>query len=194
MSTNDGDNWLKVNTGLTNSFVACLAVTSATNVMGGATLFAGTENGVFVSGNSGASWTQINSGLTKTDILSSTICGANIFIGTRSGGVWRRSLDDISTSIPREPDGPPVQFYLAQNYPNPFNPVTTISFVIPSRSSVMLKVFDILGKEVETIVNGELSAGNHSYRWDASDFSSGVYFYRVQAGAFAQTRKLLLLK
>jgi hypothetical protein len=79
-------------------------------------------------------------------------------------------------------------------YPNPFNPSTTISFDLPSRSYVTLKMFDILGREVSTIVSEELQAGNYARQWNAANMDSGVFFYRLQAGTYTETRKLLLLK
>ncbi|MCX6137816.1 MAG: T9SS type A sorting domain-containing protein, partial [Ignavibacteriales bacterium] len=96
----------------------------------------------------------------------------------------------------------PSVFELAQNYPNPFNPTTTIRFGIPATSNVVLKIFDIVGKEVVALVNGELSAGYYSYEWNASTKPSGMYFYRMTAAsqsgekreAFTQVRKLLLVK
>ena len=88
----------------------------------------------------------------------------------------------------------PKEYGLSQNYPNPFNPSTNISFSLPSRSFVLLKVFDVLGREITTIVSEELSAGNYSRQWNASNLPSGVYFYRLQAGEFVQTKKLMILK
>jgi len=88
----------------------------------------------------------------------------------------------------------PKEYYLSQNYPNPFNPSTTILFNIPSRYFVSLKVFDIVGREVAEIVSEELSMGFYSRRWNAEKMSSGVYFYRIQAGSFTETKKLILLK
>jgi len=85
-------------------------------------------------------------------------------------------------------------YALYQNYPNPFNPLTTISFTLPSRSFVTLKIFDLLGREVATIVSEELSVGNYSRQWNASNISSGIYFYRLQAGSFIETKKLIFLK
>ena len=83
---------------------------------------------------------------------------------------------------------------LYQNYPNPFNPNTTISFDLPKTSEVSLKVFDILGEELGTLVNDKLSAGSYSYDWDASNLASGVYWYRLQAGHYVKTRKMVLMK
>ncbi len=88
----------------------------------------------------------------------------------------------------------PKKFILYQNYPNPFNPITTISFLIPHESQVTLKVYNTVGEKVVTLVDNFLSAGKHSIDWDASVFSSGLYFYRMQAGEFVETKKLLLVK
>lgn len=87
-----------------------------------------------------------------------------------------------------------IDYTLSQNYPNPFNPTTTISFSLPSRSFVSLKVFDGLGREVAMLLSEELAAGNYTQQWNASGFSNGVYYYRLQAGTYFQTKKLVLLK
>jgi hypothetical protein len=81
-----------------------------------------------------------------------------------------------------------------QNYPNPFNPTTSINYSIPKASSVSLKVYDIIGNEVATLVNEFKNPGNYLVQFDASKLSSGVYFYRIQADDFTSTKKLLLLK
>ena len=88
----------------------------------------------------------------------------------------------------------PESFRLEQNYPNPFNPATTFSFSLPSRSFVSLKVFDALGRQVEVVLSEELPAGTYSRNWNAETFPSGVYFYRLQAGSFIETKKLVLLR
>ena len=83
---------------------------------------------------------------------------------------------------------------LAQNYPNPFNPSTSISYQLSAASVVTLKVYDVLGKEVATLVEGVRSAGTHTVRFDGSSLRSGVYFYRIQAGTFSDTKKFMLIK
>ena len=98
------------------------------------------------------------------------------------------------TGISTNKSNVPTSFSLEQNYPNPFNPTTTISFSLPSKSFVSLKVFDITGREVATIVSEEMSSGTYSRLWNAANVSSGIYFYRIQTGSYTQTKKLVLLK
>ena len=88
----------------------------------------------------------------------------------------------------------PAYFKLFQNYPNPFNPITTIKYIIPERSFVTIKVYDILGKQVAELVNGEKPSGIYSIQFNGSNLSSGVYFYRITAGDFMDTKKLIFLK
>ncbi|MCW8823742.1 MAG: T9SS type A sorting domain-containing protein [Ignavibacteriaceae bacterium] len=88
----------------------------------------------------------------------------------------------------------PKSIYLYQNYPNPFNPSTTIRFEIPVSGLVTLKIYDVLGNEVVTLVNEELTAGVHETNFDATRFSSGVYFYQIKSGNFIQTKKMILIK
>ena len=85
-------------------------------------------------------------------------------------------------------------FMLNQNYPNPFNPVTTIKFQIPENTFASLKVYDISGKEISTIVSEALTRGEYEYQWNASDFPSGIYFYSLETASYTQTRKMILVK
>ncbi len=188
LSSNDGTNWTAINNGLTYKTISSFAVRNDT-------LFAGTyDGGVFSSINDGTTWTQFNNGLMNDSINTLVISGSNIYVGTVAGGVWKRPLSDNEVSVPQEKNEVPRQFVLSQNYPNPFNPSTTISFSLPSKSFVSLKVFDMLGREVTTIVSEEMSAGNYSRQLNATTMSSGVYFYRLQAGSFNETKKLVLLR
>jgi hypothetical protein len=94
----------------------------------------------------------------------------------------------------RKPLVNPSGYRLNQNYPNPFNPSTTISYRLPGRSFVTLKVYDVLGREVQTLVSGEESAGEHTIMFDGNGLSSGVYIYRLTAGLYRESREMLLLK
>ena len=88
----------------------------------------------------------------------------------------------------------PANFSLSQNYPNPFNPTTNIRFAVPQTGFVKLKVFDMLGREVETLVSENLNAGTYNVDWSAANYSSGVYFYMIETGGFTETKKMLILK
>ena len=83
---------------------------------------------------------------------------------------------------------------LSQNYPNPFNPETVIRYSIPQAEEVSLVVYNLIGEKVALLINGNMPAGNHGVTWDAANLPSGIYFYRLQAGDFVQTRKMVLLK
>ncbi|MDZ7626654.1 MAG: T9SS type A sorting domain-containing protein [Ignavibacteriaceae bacterium] len=108
-------------------------------------------------------------------------------------GVWRRPLIDI-TGVEDESNEIPTQFILKQNYPNPFNPSTTIKYSILTSEFVTLKVYDVLGNEVATLVNEEKSAGSYEVSFDVAGLTSGIYFYKLQAGNLIETKKMILIK
>ena len=116
-------------------------------------------------------------------LASSQIYSAFAFIGTSSG----------VTSV-TEGQVIPGEFRLEQNYPNPFNPSTTIKYELPKSSMVRLTVYDMLGREVASLMNETRGAGVYEVKFDASNLSSGVYLYKLQAGDLVQTRKLLLVR
>lgn len=88
----------------------------------------------------------------------------------------------------------PSKFKLNQNYPNPFNPETTISFVAPEAGKISLKIYNVLGENIDTIVKEYLAAGNYSYKWQANNLPSGVYYYTLKAGSFSETKKMVLMR
>jgi hypothetical protein len=98
----------------------------------------------------------------------------------------------IVTDVPR--GTVPKEFSLSQNYPNPFNPSTTINFSISQTEKVNLKIYDVLGREVATLVNEQKAPGNYEVKFNAGNFASGMYLYRLQAGDFVQTKKMILMK
>ncbi|MCK4607339.1 MAG: PKD domain-containing protein [candidate division Zixibacteria bacterium] len=110
-----------------------------------------------------------------------------------AGSVYDPSLN-VETYDMAKAAGLPEGCQLAQNYPNPFNPVTVITFFLPEASPVRLDIYNIMGQCVTTLVEGYLQDGYHSFDWNGHGRSSGVYFYRLQAGSFAQTRKMILMK
>ncbi len=109
--------------------------------------------------------------------------------------VCKGAIGLIATAISNsDEDLIPDRFELMQNYPNPFNPVTTIPFNLPAQSDVLLTVYNILGQKVITLIDDNLPAGRHQHIWQIQDLASGVYFYRIKANEFVQTRKLVILK
>ncbi|MCG3155062.1 MAG: hypothetical protein DKINENOH_01664 [bacterium] len=140
----------------------------------------------------------------------------NQFVGTGNEHVWVRFhfiSDSVNTYVGAfiddmeiYPEAPtiitdskfaaslPAAWNLSQNYPNPFNPTTTITFALPRASFVTLKVYDLLGNEIASLVSEKLPAGRHQRVWEAKDLASGVYLYRLQAGEFEQVKKLILLR
>lgn len=97
------------------------------------------------------------------------------------------SVNNISENVPE-------QFSLLQNYPNPFNPITSIKFEIPRSQFVTITISDALGREVETIVNIQLNPGTYQVDWDAADYPSGVYYYKITADEYTETKKMVLIK
>lgn len=178
---------------------------STTSECGG--LWVGAQIRVFVAGqkiydtylclyNQLETWTPIYFDLTAVAGQSVQI----IFQADAANSVWSfLYIDDVSltnqiTGIEKEKALLPVRFELKQNYPNPFNPSTTIEFSLPKKEQVSLKIFNSIGDEVATLVNEALPAGIHNWAWNAADVASGVYFFRLQAGGFIETKKLVLMK
>lgn len=143
--------------------------------------------------NKGVTWVEQVSGssaiLRSVDFIDSltgfAVGDGGVILKTTNGGLT--SLQQVNTCIPHK-------YILGQNYPNPFNPVTSIQFQIPTSNFVKLKIFDALGREVNELISEELSAGTYQIQWDASGEPSGVYYYRLSAGDFSQTQKMILIK
>jgi hypothetical protein len=154
-------------------------------------------------------WTKISGG-SDSDIGNSvqqTTDGGYIIAGiTKSFGaggqdVWQIKTTPDASDIEQNAEIMPIDFFLAQNFPNPFNPSTKIRYDIPKTSLTSLKVYDVLGNEIITLVNEEKPAGNYEVEFDAPGLPSGVYFYRLQAvpigrqaGSFVETKKMVLMK
>jgi photosystem II stability/assembly factor-like uncharacterized protein len=156
-------------------------------------LFAGVDNSqnCFKSTNGGLNWITFI-GLPNTygsyDMVSS-----NLYILSQTNlGVYGALLQTVITKI--EKSTKISDYSLSQNYPNPFNPSTTIQYQIPKEQFVTLKVFDITGKKIETLINENQSPGNYEVKWSASKYSSGVYYYRIETRSYSDTKSMLLIK
>ncbi|MBI5217175.1 MAG: T9SS type A sorting domain-containing protein [Ignavibacteriae bacterium] len=143
--------------------------------------------------NSGLTWIKQEAGVNNTfyglsvvDDNFVTIVGGHGILHTSNGGVNAIGQDD-NYSMAQD-------FSLEQNYPNPFNPITVINYSIPQKSFVSLKIYDVVGREIAVLVNEEKMQGNYSINWNATNLTSGVYFYRLHAGSVTLTEKLVLVK
>ena len=191
-TTDNGASWIQVNTGLTNFSIYGMAVVQ--NGAGGNTILAGTGSGIFFSTNNGASWAILENDKISNSASTLAISSKTMFAGTSDGSVWKRPLPGSIAAMKDERSSQPIRYSLSQNYPNPFNPATVISYDISGTAHVRLMLFDILGREIETLVNDYQHAGRYAVKFDATNLPSGVYFYRLETGMYQDTRKLLLLK
>jgi hypothetical protein len=190
LSTNRGANWTAVSDGMTHPFVSRFAL-SGSNLIAGLNGYG--YAGLYVSTNRGASWTDASAGMASPGIYALAVSGTHIF-GTTYGGVWRRALSEMITSAGLAGNETPGAFVLEQNYPNPFNPWTTIRFELPGPMRVTVRVFDLLGREVSVLLDRTTGGGVHEVRWDGSRVASGVYVYRLQAGNYVASKRLVVLK
>ena len=158
-------------------------------------IFAGTGSGVFRSMDNGLTWHDFSEGLPE-DMYEVSLAHDEmgyLYVGTRSDGVFR-SVESVTTSTRDNRGETPSQFALKQNYPNPFNGLTTISFDLRRTTTTRLTIYDGFGREIAILASGTYSSGHHTVVWDAEHFSSGVYVYRLQAGDYWETKRMLLLK
>jgi hypothetical protein len=156
-------------------------------------LYVSTSVGLFQSQNNGEVWKRIDDNLPELEVRSVTVYKDYVFAGTFGRSIFRRPLSEVLTSVKKE-ETTPKEFSLSQNYPNPFNPKTTITFSITKESYVTLKVYNVLGEEVRTLLSEEQPLGEHNIAFDASALPSGVYFYRITAGKLMATQKMVLLR
>jgi photosystem II stability/assembly factor-like uncharacterized protein len=187
-STDMGRSWFESTSGLQGVPIEALEVCPIG-------ILAGTHGeGVYLSTNNGSTWNYRGRGLAATYVRDIVVHGDCAYLGTRGGGVWKRQLSEMVVSATKETTALPEMWELLQNFPNPFNPTTAIRFSLPRRSYVRLAVYNTLGQEVTHLINGEVDAGPHEIKFDASNLPSGVYFYRLQAGSFTGTKRLLLVR
>ncbi len=162
----------------------------------GNSIFGEAYGKLYRSTNGGSAWVNANSGLSAsiTSIGSFTIVGDTLYAGT-SVGVWKRPLNDFGITNARVSNSwLPMQYSLSQNYPNPFNPSTTIEYQVTKAEIASLKVFDLLGREVATLVNEQKLPGTYKVNFDAGNLSSGMYLYQFRAGANTETKRMILMK
>jgi hypothetical protein len=156
----------------------------------------GTDStGICLFSDNGDSLGTLNEGLSDFHVHAFAMDskGSYAYVGT-DDGVWRRPVSQLIVSVKPLTSRLPTEFLLSNNFPNPFNPSTKIKYSVPQPSNVVIKVFDVLGNEIETIVNEVKPAGTYGVTWYAADLPSGVYFYQLRTGEFIDTKKMILLK
>jgi photosystem II stability/assembly factor-like uncharacterized protein len=183
-STDNGTTWTQ--TAMTSGYINCLAAF-------GNNLLTGKSYGVYLTTNNGSNWTEFNQGFSGQPTVNSLLISNNYIYAGIYGGVWRRPLSDI-TGINNISTETPSNYSLSQNYPNPFNPITNVKFSIVNSEEVKLVVYDIMGKEVQTLVNESLQPGTYEASFDGTMLNSGVYFYELRSGNFRQTKRMILMK
>ncbi len=197
-SMDDGLTWQMLNTPQ-DGFVQCL-LPVALQDRDGTYLMAGMKgSGFLISMDNGANWTADNSSLTNLDIFSlaflSNSRGHGTIYAATNNGVWKRDLSNLFVSVDKNAAVNSTRFSLIHNYPNPFNASTTISFEVPVKSRVSVTIHNYLGQLVATLHDQEMDQGTYTEQWQAPpNLASGVYFFRLQAGSFIESKKLLLLR
>jgi hypothetical protein len=185
-TSNSGANWVSnAGTG-TGTYVGITGLGSNWWTVGGAAA-------IGTSTNNGANWSTAYTTPTGTFVhITTSRTGSGLVYATKSNG--QVSKYGVTTGV-NPLGGQLVESYsLSQNYPNPFNPSTSISFAIPQSGFVSLKVYNMLGKEVASLVNGNLNAGTHNYSFNASNLASGMYFYKLDVDNFTETKKMIFVK
>jgi len=160
------------------------------------------DNTIWAVGDNGAMLYSVNSGLNWTNAAAYTSNRLNKikffdqYTGFALGynGTVLKTTDGGLTFVHIGSNESPSEFHIEQNYPNPFNPVTKIDFSIPVNENVKIEIFDAAGKLIEILTDKEFNAGFHSIEWVGSNFSSGIYFYRISSKQFTETKKMILLK
>lgn len=188
-STDYGSTWSNLNV-----FDSSLSIQKIA-IYKDAYIFIGTENGIYFSKDIGTSWEIISDDLIYTNILDISFLDypkPTIVISTKGVGIQKKYIDDI-TNV-NENKNIPIEFGLSNNYPNPFNPSTTIQFSIPKSDNVTLKVYDILGREITTLINEYKHSGTYETKFDATNLASGIYFYTLNSGSTFITKKMILIK
>jgi hypothetical protein len=212
--------WSSLGTGSSNGvsggvypydpYVSALAVVGNEVVVGGFFNSAGgvSANRVARFNTQTNTWSSLGTGSSNgvsgdgifVSVTALAVVGNEVYVGgffNSAGGVSANNVarwNSGTSRVEQLSSTAPKTFLLEQNYPNPFNPSTTIRYQLPVASEVKLEVYDVLGKKVATLVSERQAAGYYQYVWNANGLTSGVYFYRLQAGGFVETKKMMLVK
>ncbi|HLX13500.1 MAG TPA: T9SS type A sorting domain-containing protein [Bacteroidota bacterium] len=203
-STDNGNSWTVDQSMMRNDLASLIATSNDGIYLSMDPILS--RSGVYYSADKGNTWGGENIGLPSSwadntvdiAILAFSLAPDGHLIAGTVGGTFK-SIDQVSSQATPESrlDAKRAvvrSIQLSQNYPNPFNPTTTISFSLPNAAFTTLKIYNALGQEVSTIVSGQLGAGSYNKTWNASGMASGIYYYKLQAGSYVETKKLQLIK
>ncbi|GEM_PF-1031826 len=192
LSSDDGAHWSSTSDGLPIDSTRSFSVRGLFNLHN--RLLAAARNGVYLLAESGTSWLPFSDGLQGSGMWISCMAADSDYLYCGNGaGLWYRNASEI-TSVTAASVGSPASFRLDQNYPNPFNPTTTIRYSLPAVQHVTLRVYDILGREIRTLVDNIEGPGLKSVTFDARHISSGIYYYRVTTATFNATKAMVIMK
>ena len=189
-SKDGGNTWSKSNGNLSSVYVYSITVDPNDNVY-----ISTWSQGVYKTSDTGLSWSSYGLAGTGVSSIMLNTGATDIYAGTSDGKILK-----ISNNVTGVEDGPavdeevPTEYELYQNYPNPFNPTTTIKFSLKDAGVYKLRVYNILGQLVTTLVNGQLNAGSHQIVFDAGRFASGIYIYNLSGQNVNMTKKMVLIK
>jgi hypothetical protein len=191
-SSDMGATWEDISSNLPDAPVNAFAVDNNNQSV----LYLGNDVGMYVSFNTGASWEFLGQGIPVVTVGDIKIHPTSNYLvaGTHGRSMYKINLNNVTSAEQNDDDIIASDFVLEQNYPNPFNPVTKIKYSIPQETEVTIKVFDILGEEVMTLVNKKQEAGIYDVEFDGSNLVSGIYIYQMLAGDFSNTKKMLIVK
>jgi hypothetical protein len=196
----NGASWSTMGIGFSSS-VYSLTVIGGLLFAGGVFEFANLQPANRVAVWNGSVWGQLGSGITGSGAVVRALSGytSSLIVGGdfyTAGGLPVNNIAGWGSLIGIVKTGSPVPnaFSLSQNYPNPFNPSTNIEFSVKDFGFVSVKIFNVAGREAETLISQNLNPGSYKITWDASNFPSGVYYYSMTAGDFKDTKKMIVLK
>ncbi len=191
-STNAGGSWINISGNLPD--VPHWAV--AIDPLFPQNIYVGNDLAVYVSTNSGSTWTEFKTGMPYAIVFDLSIVYPNRHIRatTHGNGIYERDLVQSPVGISPAGSEVPKEFKLSQNYPNPFNPSTKIKFAVAKQSNVKIAVYDITGRLISTLINQNLKPANYEIDFNASAYSSGVYFYKIETNDFVDAKKMMLVK
>jgi len=191
-STDNGANWESIDSGFLSKRIIAINGMKNSGIYCAVGYGSRSNNyAYYVSYDMGDNWIEINAGISSSGVSLEFDSNGFLYAGTSKRGVFRSV--EIATDV-KSISNTPSTYLLLPNYPNPFNPTTVISYQIPQRGFVTLKIFDLLGKEVATLVNEEKPAGKYEVDFSAKGLASGVYIYRMKVNDFIESKKMILLR